>query len=124
MFRRSLPSLARNLQIRLASRPVGAPAAENFTIVRDAPVPTPGDGELLLRNIYLSLDPAMRGWMSDAKSYIPPIPINDVMRGGCVAEVMESNGNPRFKQGDVVVAMSGWCEYAVSDGKGLTPVPP
>lgn len=104
----------------LASRPEGAPVPENFRI-DDAEIPTPGAGEMLLRVIYLSLDPYMRGRMSDAKSYAAPVPIDGVMEGETVAEVMESN-NPDFTPGDIVLARVGWQSYGLSDGTGVRKV--
>jgi NADPH-dependent curcumin reductase CurA len=92
----------------------------NFEL-RESEVPEPGDGEFLVRNLYLSLDPAMRTWMNDARSYVPPVGIGDVMRGVCVAEVIESR-NPDYAPGDLVVGAFGWQEYAVSDGGGEIPV--
>ena len=74
-----------------------------------------------MRNLYLSLDPAMRAWMTDVPSYIPPVGVGDVMRGGCVAKVVESK-HPDFSAGDLVVGTFGWQDYAVTDGKGLLPV--
>ena len=106
-----------NRQIRLKSRPAGEPSAANFEIA-DAPVPEPKDGEVLRRTIYLSLDPYMRGRMSDAKSYATPVNIGEVMGGHTVSEVIESR-NPDFKQGDFVTGYDGWQAYGVSSGKDL-----
>lgn len=113
----------RNLQWVLASRPEGMVSPENFER-REQEAGEPGDGHLLVRNLYLSLDPAMRGWMSDAPSYIPPVQIGEVMRGGCVAEVIESRSDA-FSPGDVVFGMFGWQRYALIDaGAGpLSKVP-
>jgi NADPH-dependent curcumin reductase CurA len=86
-------------------------------------VPTPKDGELLLRTIWLSLDPYMRGRMSDGPSYAQPVPIGGVMEGGTVSEVIASH-NPGFKVGDVVLSHAGWQTHAVSDGKGLRKIDP
>lgn len=101
----------------LASRPEGAPVAENFRL-DEAEIPVPGAGEMLLRVIYLSLDPYMRGRMSDAKSYADPVPIGGVMEGETVAEVIVSN-NADYAVGDVVLARLGWQSYGLSDGSGL-----
>ena len=109
-------------RIVLASRPVGEPKPSDFRL-EDYQVPTPGDGQLLLRTVWLSLDPYMRGRMSDGPSYSAPVPIDGVMEGGTVAEVVASN-NPGFAKGDYVLAHSGWQQYAVSDGKGLRKVDP
>jgi NADPH-dependent curcumin reductase len=109
-------------QIRLASRPTGYPSASAFLIM-EASVPEPGPGEFLVRVVYLSVDPYMRGRMSDARSYVPPVALGDVMEGGTVGEVVRSN-HPRFAVGDVVEGRLGWQEYAVSDGKGARKVDP
>lgn len=106
-----------NRQITLASRPVGAPTAANFKTL-DTPVPTPGEGQLLLRNLYLSLDPYMRGRMSDAPSYAAPVGIGEVMGAGTVARVKASN-HPGYRRGDLVLAQGGWQDYALSDGSDL-----
>jgi NADPH-dependent curcumin reductase CurA len=89
---------------------------------RQSEMPEPADGELLLHNLYLSLDPAMRGWISEAPSYMPPVQIGEVMRGGCVAEVIESRRDG-YAPGELVFGMFGWQEYALSDGSGVTRVP-
>ncbi len=107
-----------NRQITLASRPVGAPTAANFALV-ESPVPQPGAGELLLRNLYLSLDPYMRGRMSDAESYAAPVGIGDVMVGGTVARVLSSD-HADYRVGDLVLAYGGWQDYGLSDGSGLS----
>jgi NADPH-dependent curcumin reductase CurA len=90
--------------------------------LRQSELPEPADGELLVHNLYLSLDPAMRGWISDAPSYMPPVGIGEVMRGGCVAEVIDSRRDG-YAPGDLVFGMFGWQDYAVSDGSGVTRVP-
>jgi len=109
-------------RVVLASRPVGEPKASDFRI-EDCPLPTPGDGQVLLRTIWLSLDPYMRGRMSDAPSYAAPVPIGGVMEGGTVCEVIASH-HPGFAKGDIVLARAGWQTHAVSDGKGLTKIDP
>jgi NADPH-dependent curcumin reductase CurA len=101
-----------NVQVRLAARPVGRPTADNFTVSTE-PLPVPGDGQVLLRTRYLSLDPYMRGRMSDAPSYAPPVAVGGLMVGGTIGEVVESN-SPDLKPGDVVLAYSGWQQYAVA----------
>lgn len=106
-----------NRQIVLASRPQGAVAAENFRLV-EAPVPAPGEGEVLVRNEWLSLDPYMRGRMSDAKSYVPPVAIGAVMVGQTVGEVVESR-HPGFRPGDKVLTSLGWQLHGVAKGKEL-----
>ncbi|MGE6795025.1 MULTISPECIES: NADP-dependent oxidoreductase [Psychrobacter] len=108
---------ATNRQIKLASRPHGAPKAHNFDMAT-SDIPTPNDNEMLLRTVYLSLDPYMRGRMSDAKSYADPLEVGDVMMGGTVAQVVESNID-KFAVGDLVVSNSGWQDYSVSDGEGV-----
>ncbi len=109
-------------RIVLASRPVGAPTLENFRL-EELPIGQPGPGQMLLRTLWLSLDPYMRGRMSDAPSYAKPVGIGDVMEGGTVSEVLTSNV-PRFAKGDIVVGRTGWQTYALSDGSGLQKVDP
>lgn len=111
-----------NRQILLAARPVGFPKESDFNLV-ESPVPTPGEGQILVRSIYLSVDPYMRGRMNDVKSYAAPVPIGGVMGGGAVAKVVQSN-NPAFKEGDIVEGMFGWQDYAVSDGQGVRKIDP
>lgn len=104
-----------NRQILLASRPVGAPSAANFKLI-EGDVPRPGAGQMLLRNIWMSLDPYIRGRMSDAKSYAEPVPVGGVMTAGTVARVMESNLEG-YEPGDLVMAYTGgWQDYTLSDG--------
>jgi NADPH-dependent curcumin reductase len=100
-----------NRQWLLASRPFGEIKDENFSF-QESPIPKPGPGEVLVRNLYLSLDPAMRGWMNDADSYIEPVKIGDVMRGGTVGEVLESNVEG-LSPGDKVMGLGGWQDYTV-----------
>ncbi|SDQ15345.1 NADP-dependent oxidoreductase [Pseudovibrio sp. Tun.PSC04-5.I4] len=104
-----------NRQVVLAERPVGAPTQANFR-VNEAAIPTPGEGEMLLRTVYLSLDPYMRGRMSDAKSYADPVEIGDPMVGGTVSVVVSSNLKG-FSEGDWVVSQGGWQDYSISDGQ-------
>lgn len=106
-----------NRQIVLASRPVGAPTAENFALKQNN-IPIPAQGEMLLRSVYLSLDPYMRGRMSDAKSYAEPVGIDEVMVGGTVCQVEVSN-HAEFEVGEWVLAYTGWQDYAISNGEGL-----
>ncbi|HDY8063358.1 NADP-dependent oxidoreductase [Vibrio vulnificus] len=106
-----------NRQIVLASRPVGAPTADNFALTQ-SDIPTPAQGEMLLRSVYLSLDPYMRGRMSDAKSYADPVGIDEVMVGGTVCQVEASN-HAEFEVGEWVLAYTGWQDYALSNGEGL-----
>jgi NADPH-dependent curcumin reductase CurA len=107
-----------NRRILLASRPKGAPVATDFEL-EVLPRPEIEQGQVLLRTVYLSLDPYMRGRMSDAKSYAPPLELGDVMLGGTVSRVEESR-HPDFNTGDWVLSYSGWQDYAVSNGKDLT----
>ncbi len=111
---------AKNKQILLAARPQGAVKESDFNIV-ETDIPQPKDGEVLVRNHYLSLDPYMRGRMDDAKSYAASQALGEVMIGGTVGEVVESK-NPKFKTGDMVVGMFGWQQYGVSNGAGLMKV--
>ena len=104
-------------KIVLASRPQGHVSPDNFRL-EQAPVPVINDGQILIRNHYLSLDPYMRMRMEDVKSYAAPQEIGAVMVGGTVGEVVESK-NPKFAIGDKVVGMMGWAEMGVSDGVGL-----
>lgn len=106
-----------NRQWLLASRPVGAPKLSNFDFV-ESEKPVPQQGEVLLRTVYLSLDPYMRGRMNDAKSYAEPVAIGEVMVGGSVCRVEHSN-HPDFEEGEWVVAYNGWQDYSVSDGVDL-----
>ncbi|MDB6143380.1 MAG: 2-alkenal reductase [Pseudomonas sp.] len=110
-----------NQRIVLASRPKGAPMAENFRLEREA-LPDLEEGQVLLRTLYLSLDPYMRGRMSDAPSYAEPVQVNNVMTGGAVSRVEQSR-NARFKEGDLVVGMTGWQTHSISDGSQVLPLP-
>jgi len=107
-------------RIVLASRPRGEVEPENFRL-ETAEVPALSEGQILVRNHFLSLDPYMRGRMSDAKSYAAPQPLNETMIGGTVGEVVESK-NPKFAVGDFVAGMFGWAEMGVSDGAALRKV--
>lgn len=110
-----------NHQWRLASRPVGELTEANFEWTETA-VPALQDGQVLVRSLFLSLDPANRGWVREGGSYRDEIPLGAVMEGGAVGVVEESN-NPKFAVGDHVQGMLGWQEYVVSDGKGLSKLP-
>ncbi|MHB1551023.1 MAG: NADP-dependent oxidoreductase [Vulcanimicrobiaceae bacterium] len=111
-----------NTQVLLARRPAGEPQPDDFHIVR-TPVPEPGEGQLLLRTRFLSLDPYMRGRMSPSKSYAAPMAIGDVMVGGTVSEVVASR-HPGFAAGETVLAYAGWQSYALSNGAGLRKIDP
>src|SRR3954464_8049465 len=106
-----------NRQIRLASRPAGMPTTANFEAA-DAPMPSPGDGEVLRRTLFLSLDPYMRGRMSDAPSYAPPVNLGEVMCGHTVSEVLDSR-HPAFSAGDIVAGYDGWQQFASGPAKDL-----
>ena len=109
-----------NKQVLLASRPQGGVTEDNFRIV-EAPIGRPAAGEVLVRNEWLSLDPYMRGRMSEAKSYVPPVQLGEVMVGQTVGEVIESQ-DARFNPGDKVLTPLGWQLYGVARGKELTPI--
>lgn len=99
-----------NQQILLVKRPQGMPTEEDFRLV-EGPIPQPEDGEVLVRTLYLSVDPYMRGRMSDRKSYVPPYPLHEVITGGVVGEVVQSKATD-LKEGDIVLAHYGWQKYA------------
>ncbi|OXC78928.1 NADP-dependent oxidoreductase [Caballeronia sordidicola] len=109
-----------NRQILLVSRPQGAASVDNFKLV-ETPLEPLAEGQVRVRNHFLSLDPYMRSRMDDSKSYAASQPLNEVMIGGTVGEVVESK-NPKFAIGDKVVGMYGWQEFGTSDGKGLRKV--
>lgn len=109
-----------NLQCRLAARPVGETKPSDWEFTEE-PAGEPAEGEFLVRVRYLSLDPAMRGWMNAGKSYVPPVEIGAVMRAGAVGEVVASK-HQEFQPGDLVQGMFGVQEYALSDGNGVVRV--
>ena len=109
-----------NHKFELAARPVGLPKPTDWSF-KEEPVREPGEGELLVRVVYISLDPAMRGWMNDRRSYIPPVAIGEVMRALGLGRVLDSE-NPQFAAGDYVYGALGVQEYAVANGKGLRKV--
>src|SRR5215467_13919375 len=111
-----------NKQVLLASRPDGWVKEGDFRIV-ETPTPTPSEGQVLLKTLYLSVDPYMRGAMNEKRAYGTPLNLGDVMVGETVSEVVESR-NPKFKAGDTVTSYAGWQQYAVSDGKNLRLVDP
>jgi len=113
---------AMNRQVLLRRRPVGAPRPDDFEIVESA-VPTPRQGEILCRTIYLSIDPYMRGRMNEGRSYAAPVELGQVMVGGTVSQVVESK-HPAFASGDFVVGYDGWRAYAVSTGAGMRKLDP
>ena len=110
-----------NRQWRLASRPVGLVQDSNFKFVESA-VPELDDGQFLVRNVYLSLDPTNRGWMNAADTYLPAIQIGDVIRGGALG-VVEASRNGNFPEGAIVQGLFGWQDYFVSDGRGASLLP-
>jgi len=111
-----------NHQIRLAARPVGLPKRGDWQFTEN-PMPVLRDGEVLVRVLCISLDPAMRGWMNEGKSYIAPVAVGDVMRAGAVGQVVESK-HPKFAAGEYVVGGLGVQEFAALDGAQLTKVDP
>jgi NADPH-dependent curcumin reductase CurA len=111
-----------NRQILLKNRPEGAPSLDNCELT-ERPTPKPSEGEVLMRILYLSLDPYMRGRMSAAQSYAKPADIGKPMVGGTVGEIVMSR-NPKFSVGDIVLGYGGWQEYALSDGRGLRKLDP
>ncbi|MCB1376698.1 MAG: NADP-dependent oxidoreductase, partial [Rhodobacteraceae bacterium] len=115
-------SAQENRRIVLASRPEGEPKPEHFRL-ETAAIPTPKDGEVLLRNLWMSLDPYMRGRMSAAKSYAKPVEVGEPMVAGTVSEVVKSN-RPEYVPGDIVLSYTGWMDYAVSNGSDLRKLDP
>ncbi len=109
-----------NHKFLLAARPAGMPKRSDWTYAEE-PVGEPKDGELLVQVLYISLDPAMRGWMNDARSYTPPVGIGELMRALGVGVVTASR-NPRFAVGDHVSGVFGVQEYAMTDGRGVTKI--
>lgn len=106
-----------NRQVLLRERPVGIPQAHHFEVTA-APVPAAGPGQVLVRNAFLSVEPAMRGWVNDAPNYLPPVPEGSVMRSYAVGRVVESN-HKGFKPGDAVTGMFGWQEWAAVPGSAI-----
>ena len=111
-----------NRQITLASRPVGYPKESDFNLI-EVPIPTPEDGEVLVKTLYLSVDPYMRGRINAAKSYAANVEIDEVMVGSVIAQVIASK-HPNFEVGDIVNAGIGWQEYGVAAGNGLRKIDP
>lgn len=114
-----------NRQWVLAKRPHGVVGEENFEY-RESPIPEPGPGQVLLRNLYLSFDPTQRGWMEDRESYMPPVAMGEPMRAGSVAQVVSSN-HDGYAQGDLVQTLGCWQDFLVVDGDagglGLSKLP-
>jgi NADPH-dependent curcumin reductase CurA len=114
--------MSKGLEIRLASRPQGLPTMDNFDFV-EVEAPQPGDGEVLVRNLVMSVDPYMRGRMNDVKSYVPPFQLGEPMDGGAVGDVVASTVDTHAV-GDLVLHMSGWREVAVGPAKAFSVLPP
>ena len=106
-----------NKQITLKNRPKGTPDKNTWQF-KENPIPKLQEGEILIQQHFISLDPAMRGWMNDTKSYIPPVAIDSVMRAGSIGKVIQNNNNPNFQIGDCVSGWGGVQQYIVSDGAG------
>ena len=111
-----------NKVLRLKKRPIGFPDEDTWELSEEI-LPSLNEGEILIENNYISLDPAMRGWMNETRSYIEPVKIGDVMRAGSIGKVIESN-NPKFSEGDVVSGGSGVQQYSINDGKGFFKIYP
>ena len=111
-----------NKQVILKNRPVGVPSKDTWELIENN-ISEPKEGEFLVQCEYISLDPAMRGWLNDTKSYIPPVQINDVMRAGGVGKVIASK-HPDFKTGDFVYGQTGVQQFTITDGKGYHKVDP
>jgi len=103
-----------NREVRLKARPTGIPQAEHFEIVQ-APIPKPEEGQVMVRNLFVSVEPAMRGWVSSVGNYSEPVPLGGVMRSFAVGRIVESR-SPDFVAGDVVTGLFGWQDYAVVEG--------
>ncbi len=109
-------------EVRLKNRPAGLPSETDFELA-EVDVPAPAPGQVRVRNIYMSVDPYMRGRMNDRKSYVPPFQIGRPLEGGCVGQVVDSNDGP-FQTGDYVLGMLGWRESYISDNQGLVKIDP
>jgi len=109
-------------EIRLKNRPDGLPTESDFELA-EVTVPQVGEGQVLVQNIYMSVDPYMRGRMYDRRSYVPPFQLDQPLDGGCVGRVVESK-NEQFQAGNFVFGMNGWREYFISDGKGMFKIDP
>ncbi|MTB52262.1 NADP-dependent oxidoreductase [Lewinella sp. W8] len=104
-----------NKKLLLAKRPVGMPDPDTWNLVSEE-IPTPGPGEIVIQNHYVSLDPAMRGWMNDSRSYIPPVQLGEVMRAGTIGVVVAANEHPKYKVGDVLTGWGGVQQYSLTNG--------
>lgn len=117
---RPAPGEVLSTQIRLAERPVGIPRDEDWEVTRE-PVPAPAEGEVLVEVVYISIAPAMRTWLHDRESYVPPIAIGELMRGQGIGRILESR-HPRRRVGELVIGQFGVQTHATVSGQGLTPV--
>ncbi|MDE2133720.1 MAG: NADP-dependent oxidoreductase [Alphaproteobacteria bacterium] len=113
----------KNRDIRLRQRPSGLPSPADFELV-ESEIPTPGRGQVLVRNLFMSVDPYMRGRMTNRKSYVAPFQLGEVLQGGAVGKVATSNNNDQFQAGDYVFSSNGWREWFVSDGADLQKIDP
>ena len=111
-----------NRQYILKSRPVGLPTPEDVPML-ESPVPEAGPGQIVIRNLYMSLDPAIRGWMSDEPNYIEPIPVGTPVWAGTIGRVVQSN-SPDFEVGDIATGLNTWEDYSVCDAEVATKVDP
>src|SRR3970282_971659 len=109
-------------EIRLVARPMGFPGEDLFEVA-ETPIPDPGEGQLLVRNAYFSVDPYMRPRMNDVRSYVAPFTLGEAMTGGAVGRV-EVSRNPAFAEGDWLLHALGWREWALSDGSGVREIDP
>src|SRR6185437_16139639 len=121
-MKEAVMSARKSREIRLLRRPEGLPAVNDFGLV-ETEVPAPRAGQVLVRNIFMSVDPHMRGRMADRESYVPPFQIGEVLSGGAVGHVVESH-NPQFRPGDYVNNFSGWREWFLSPGADLQKIDP
>ncbi len=112
---------SKNCDIRLKRRPSGLPRPDDFELV-ESPIPSASKGQVLVRNLFMSVDPYMRGRMSDRKSYVPPFQVGEVLQGGAIGRVV--TGNDKFAAGTYVLSQAGWREWFVSDGADLVKVDP
>lgn len=112
-----------NKQIILKQRPKGLPEKDTWEF-QSHPIPEPGDGEVLIQHHYISLDPAMRGWINEGKSYIEPVAVGDVMRSGSIGKVIKANNHPKFKEGDYLTGWGGVQQYVVTNGDNWHKVDP
>jgi NADPH-dependent curcumin reductase CurA len=110
-----------NKEIRFVSRPAGIPTLDNFNLV-DTDMPEPADGQVLVRTLYISVDPYLRGRMREGRSYVPPFKVGQVIESGALSEVIESR-SPKFQPGDIVTGMFGWRLYNVANADSLMKVP-